>query len=72
MKEASDQFFKDFKSKVSGLRKDIENSLNNAKEKSEQEKEQFLEIILSMKKTCESVKERISMLRTTVAENIKG
>ena len=72
LKEASDQFFKDFKSKVSGLRKDIENSLNNAKEKSEQEKEQFLEIILSMKKTCESVKERISMLRTTVAENIKG
>jgi hypothetical protein len=69
--ETSKQFFKDFKNKVSGLRKDIENSLKD-KEKSKQDETQFLETVLSMKKTCESVKDRISMLRTTVAENIKA
>ena len=69
--ETSKQFFKDFKNKVSGLRKDIENSLKDT-EKSKQDETQFLETVLSMKKTCESVKDRISMLRTTVAENIKA
>ncbi|RKG37980.1 MULTISPECIES: dynamin family protein [Acinetobacter] len=71
LEETSQQFFKDFKTKVSGLRKDIENSLND-KEKSKQDETQFLEAVVSMKKICEGVKERISMLRTTVAENIKA
>ena len=71
LEETSKQFFKDFKNKVSGLRKDIDNSLKD-KEKSKQDETQFLETVLSMKKTCESVKDRISMLRTTVAENIKA
>ncbi|WP_227560825.1 dynamin family protein [Acinetobacter bereziniae] len=71
LEETSKQFFKDFKNKVSGLRKGIENSLKD-KEKSKQNETQFLETVLSMKKTCESVKDRISMLRTTVAENIKA
>ncbi|MDQ8936249.1 dynamin family protein [Acinetobacter rudis] len=67
--DATKQFFSAFKRKVSGLRKDIEISLSD-KEQSKQHDDQFLNMISSMKKSCQDVKGRTQVIKDIVAKNM--
>ena len=65
------QFFSDFKRKVSGLRKDITNSLKD-KEKSKQDEAQYLNVVIEMKSACQEMKSRTQVLKKAVVERLQG
>lgn len=68
LEDATKQFFSEFKRKVSGLRKDIENSLRD-KELSKQNDGQFLDVISAMKKSCQAIKERTLVLQKAIQDS---
>ena len=68
LEDTTKLFFNEFKRKVSGLRKDIENSLRD-KEMSKQDDSQFLDLISAMKTSCQAINERTLVLRKTIQES---
>ncbi|EEY90336.1 hypothetical protein HMPREF0017_01262 [Acinetobacter lwoffii SH145] len=69
--QTTEQFFIEFKRKISGLKKDIENSLND-KENSHQNDQFLLEIIQSMRQESLNINQRITVLKSALNKEIKS
>ena len=69
--QTTEQFFIEFKSKISGLKKDIENSLND-KENSHQNDQLLLEIIQFMLQENLNFNQRITVLKSALNKEIKS
>lgn len=69
LKQASDHFFKAFKQKIMGLTADIQNSLD-AKQQSQQNEQDGLEIILAFKKESQNIQVRTQQLKSIVLQKL--
>lgn len=69
--QTTEQFFIEFKRKISGLKKDIENSLND-KENSHQNDQLLLEIIQFMLQENLNFNQRITVLKSALNKEIKS
>ena len=69
LKQASDQFFKAFKQKIMGLTTDIQNSLD-AKQQSQQNEQDGLEIILAFKNESQNIQARTQQLKSIVLQKL--
>ena len=69
--QTTEQFFIEFKRKISGLKKDIENSLSD-KENFHQNDQLLLEIIQSMRQENSNINQRIMVLKSALNREIKS
>ena len=69
LKQASDQFFKAFKQKIMGLTADIQNSLD-AKQQSQQNEQDGLEIILAFKNESQNIQARTQQIKSIVLQKL--
>ena len=69
--KTTEQFFIEFKRKISGLKKDIENSLND-KENAHQNDQFLLQIIQSMRQENSNINQRIMVLKSALNKEIKS